>query len=72
MNSDGTPIQTVFDSNDDAWIVAAQQVADEAQKVVKYLSRANNQCIIFLSLHSTNSLLLVLCKQSFESTQSCT
>lgn len=33
INTDGTPIQTVFDSDEDAWIAAAHQLGEEARKV---------------------------------------
>jgi flagellar basal body rod protein FlgF len=35
INSDGTPMQTVFDSEDDGWLAVAHQVGDEARKVIK-------------------------------------
>lgn len=31
--SDGTPVQTVFDSKDDIWIAEAQAIGNEARKV---------------------------------------
>ena len=37
INSDGTPVQTVFNSEDDAWISAARQVGDKAREVIKNL-----------------------------------
>jgi ubiquitin thioesterase OTU1 len=36
IKSDNTPVQTVFNIEDDAYIVAAHHVGDEARKVIKF------------------------------------
>ena len=48
INSDGTPVQTVFNSEDDAWISAARQVGDKAREVIKKICntpRSNARCV---------------------------
>lgn len=48
MTSDGTPIQTVFNCNDEMWIAEAQVLGDEARKMNQFTNLSNFQlrCLI--------------------------
>ncbi|XP_028405706.1 ubiquitin thioesterase OTU1-like [Dendronephthya gigantea] len=47
FNADGKPIQTVFNSKDDAWLAAAREVGDEARKMNQFtnVSKFKLRCI---------------------------